>query len=191
MPESTLAARTTEHILLNSPADQLVAVQSYAATVVTLLLMAAACVDDLAYSENGTGFGCFESFLWITQCVAASRNWQPFVDLTSPLYVLSRGPGLGSVEEGVLLMHEIAKTPATGMSVAQFRHGFVESVDERVRVVVIGTQSATFAIDHQFALDMTQMGAAVRWIGPLNSGSSLQALGDWPGRCSRAICFSL
>ena len=66
------------------------------------------------------------------------------------------------------------------MSVAQFRHGFVEAADERIRAVVIGTQSVTAAIDHQFAEDLTNMGAAVRWIGPLDAGSSLRGLGAWP-----------
>jgi glucosamine 6-phosphate synthetase-like amidotransferase/phosphosugar isomerase protein len=80
----------------------------------------------------------------------------------------------------VLLMHEVAKTPATGMSVAQFRHGFVEAADHHIRAVVIGTQPATLTIDRQFALDLTQMGAAVAWIGPLNAPASLHVLGDWP-----------
>jgi hypothetical protein len=42
-----------------------------------------------------------------------------------------------------------------------------------VRAVVIGTQPATFALDHQFALDLMQMGVAVRWTGPPDPASSL------------------
>ncbi len=180
VPGSTLAARTTEYILLNSPADQLVAVQTYIATAVTLLLLAAAYLDALDEAKSDLESTITDLAGWIEECIAASRASQEFTYLTSPLYILSRGPGLASVDEGVLLMHEVAKTPATGMSVAQFRHGFVEAADERIRAIVIGTQPLTAAIDHQFAVDMTKMGAAVRWIGPLDAGSSLMALGAWP-----------
>ncbi len=180
VPGSTLASRTTEHILLNSPADQLVAVQTYIATVVTLQLLAAAYLGELDEAKSDLEATVLDLAGWIEECVAASRSAQEFNELTSPLYVLSRGPGLASVDEGVLLMHEVAKTPATGMSVAQFRHGFVEAADERIRAVVIGTQPGTAAIDQQFALDLSKMGAAVRWIGLLDAGSSLQTLGAWP-----------
>ena len=180
VPDSTLAARTTGHILLNSPADQLVAVQTYIATVVTILLLAAAYLGELDAAKSDLASVVVNLSAWIQECAGSSQTLQWFVDLTSPLYILSRGPGLASVDEGVLLMHEVAKTPATGMSVAQFRHGFVEAADERIRAVVIGTQSATAAIDRQFAVDLSKMGAAVRWIGPLDRGSSLHALGAWP-----------
>jgi glutamine---fructose-6-phosphate transaminase (isomerizing) len=169
-----------EHLVLNSPADQLVAVQTYIATVVTLLLLAAAYLGELDLAKPDLATTITQLAPWVTECVAASQSWPEFVDLTTPLYLLSRGSGLASVDEGVLLMHEVAKTPATGMSVAQFRHGFVEAADERIRAVVIGTQPATSAIDQQFAVDLTRMGAAVRWIGPLDAGSSLQGLGAWP-----------
>jgi glutamine---fructose-6-phosphate transaminase (isomerizing) len=180
VPDSTLAAGATEHILLNSPADQLVAIQTYSATVVSLLLLAAAYFGDLGFAKAELAATISNLGPWIDTCVAASKTWQRFVDLTSPLYILSRGSGLGSVEEGVLLMHEVAKTPATGMSVAQFRHGFVEAAGREVRAVVIGTQPTTSTLDRQFALDLIQMGAVVRWIGPLEPRSPLCGLGDWP-----------
>lgn len=180
VPDSSLAAGSTEHILLNSPTDQLVAIQTYIATVVSLLLLGAAYLDDLDSARGELATTMSNLNTWIDTCVAASKTWQRFVDLTSPLYILSRGAGLCSVEEGVLLMHEVAKTPATGISVAQFRHGFVEAASDQVRAVVIGTQPTTSALDHQFALDLMNMGAAVRWIGPLDPGSSLCGLGDWP-----------
>ncbi len=180
VPGSSLASRTMEHLVLNSPADQLVAVQTYIATVVALLLLAAAYLGELDLAKPDLASAIAQLGPWVTDCVAGSQSWPEFVDLTTPLYLLSRGAGLASVDEGVLLMHEVAKTPATGMSVAQFRHGFVEAADERIRAVVLGTQPATSAIDQQFATDLTRMGAAVRWIGPLDSGSSLRAFGAWP-----------
>jgi glutamine---fructose-6-phosphate transaminase (isomerizing) len=180
VPGSQLAARASECILLNSPADQLVAVQTYLATLVTLALLGTACLNewDAARLQASSAIARLEA--WVLECVAASNTWQNFIDPASPLYVLGRGPGMATVEEGVLLMHEVAKGAASGLSVAQFRHGFVESTDEKFRAVVIGTQSETSGIDHQFALDATRMGGSVRWIGPLPSGSPIQVLCPWP-----------
>ena len=187
---STLAARTTEHILLKSPADELVAIQTYAATVVTLLLLAATYFDDLDVTKTELSWVINQLSNWISQCVSVSETWKPFVDLKTPLYILGRGASLGSVDEGVLLMHEVAKTPATGMSVAQFRHGFVEAASDRVRAVIIGTQPATLRLDRQFALDLMRMGAAVRWIGAVDAGGVIPALGDWhDGIPARFACI--
>jgi fructoselysine-6-P-deglycase FrlB-like protein len=66
------------------------------------------------------------------------------------------------------------------MSVAQFRHGFVEAADKNIRLVIIGTQSATWEIDHQFGLDLKRMGAMVNWIGPLPAGSPMETWASWP-----------
>jgi glutamine---fructose-6-phosphate transaminase (isomerizing) len=192
VPGSTLAGRSTEHVLLNSPADQLVAVQTYIATVVTLLLLAAAHCDELNDAKADLAATITQLGPWIEECRAASGAAQAFTELTTPLYILSRGAGLGSVDEGVLLMHEVAKTPATGMSIAQFRHGFVEAADEGIRAVVIGTQPVTAAIDRHFATDLGKMGAAVRWIGPVDGGSSIEALGGaWPQDARRRFASVL
>jgi glutamine---fructose-6-phosphate transaminase (isomerizing) len=74
-------------------------------------------------------------------------------------------------------MHETAKAPAVGMSVAQFRHGPVEVTDERFRGIVIGTQAATVELDEALAADLTRMGGTVRWIGPAARATSLYR---WP-----------
>ena len=73
-------------------------------------------------------------------------------------------------------MHETAKSPMVGMSVAQFRHGPVEAVDEYFRGVVMGTQPATAELDAALVKDLAAMGGEARWIGPDSSA----ALCSWP-----------
>jgi glutamine---fructose-6-phosphate transaminase (isomerizing) len=180
VPHTTLADRTTEHILLNSPSDQLVAAQTYVASVVTLLFLAAAYLGELESVKADLDATIRLLPAWISDNISASQEWQPFTDLTSSLYILGRGPGLASVEEGVLLMHEVAKTPAVGMSIAQFRHGFVEAADKNIRAVILGTQPATRQLDEQFARDLQRMGAAARWIGPPSASAGVPILGSWP-----------
>jgi glutamine---fructose-6-phosphate transaminase (isomerizing) len=180
VPDSTLLSRTTEGILLRSPSDQLVAIQTYLATVVTHLLLGAEYLGELeiATSELRAAIALLRSH--VAECVEASQHWEDFIDLKSPLYLLGRGPSLATVEEGVLLMHETAKSPAVGMSIAQFRHGPVEVADKNMRAVLIGTQSVTASHDQQLAADLMQMGAEVRWIGPLDTNSGIKALAPWP-----------
>lgn len=176
---STLPSRTDASILLGSPADQLVAIQTYVATVAVLLLLGVAYDNRLeeAFSELADAINLLESF--VPACVDASQKWEAFVG-NSPLYFLGRGPSLATVEEGVLLMHETAKSPAVGMSIAQFRHGPVEVAGESVRAVVIGTQSATADHDLQLAIDLTRMGVDVRWIGPLPPNTGIEPFARWP-----------
>lgn len=168
---STLIKRSEIGILLGSPPDQLVAIQTYAATVAALLLLGAAGLGTLG-----------QAFSELEIAIAGLRTYTPsctesnFLG-TAPLYLLGRGPALASVEEGVLLMHETAKSPAVGMSVAQFRHGPVEVAGPSVRAVIIGTAAATAALDRQLAMDLIHMGVEVRWIGP---DAGVEALSPWP-----------
>ena len=84
----------------------------------------------------------------------------------STLYLLGRGPALGSVYEGALLFHETAKTAAVGMSSGQFRHGPAEILSGDLRAVVFGSPPATQALDRSLADDLSSVGAKVGWIGP-------------------------
>jgi glucosamine--fructose-6-phosphate aminotransferase (isomerizing) len=79
---------------------------------------------------------------------------------------LGRGPALGSVYEGQLLLHETAKTAAVGMSSGQFRHGPAEILSDDFRAVVFGSPEATRGLDRSLANDLFSVGAKVGWIGP-------------------------
>jgi glutamine---fructose-6-phosphate transaminase (isomerizing) len=181
VPGTTLPENANISILLNSPSDQLVAIQTYTATVVTLALLGAAVLTqfDDARSQLNSALGILDD--WLPGCVVASETWNAFAGLPSPLYILGRGPALASVNEGVLLMHETAKAPAVAMSVPQFRHGPVEVTDSRFHAVIIGTQPLTAEMDLQLAGDLERMGGHIRWLGPLPPSSSVKPLCLWPG----------
>ena len=167
VPGSTLASQADKAIVINSPADQLVAIQTYTGTLVTLALLGAACLGE--YESAVTELGSLSAPVsqYIRLCQEASREWFHTGSYQTPIYLLGRGPALASVQAGVLLMHEVAKAAAVGMSVAQFRHGPVEAVVESFRAVVIGTQRATAEMDLQLAEDLARMGGDIRWLGPL------------------------
>jgi glucosamine--fructose-6-phosphate aminotransferase (isomerizing) len=177
VPQSTLASAADQAIVVNSPADQMVAIQTYTGTVALFALLDAAMHGELdrARTEAMQTAAVFQS--WIPSCVEASSRWRSFIDCAAPLYLLGRGSALGAVQEGVLLLHETAKSAAVGMSAAQFRHGPVEVVDERFHAVVFGTQAATRQLDRALLTDVARMGGHTRWIGPADDNQSLM---PWP-----------
>lgn len=176
VPGSTLSAEADQALVIGSPPDQLVAIQTYTGTVAMFALLGAVLFGEEAQARAEIEATTEILKQWIPECVAASLEWREFLGEASPLYVLGRGPAMASVAEGVLLMHETAKAPAVGMSVAQFRHGPVEVVDRKFRAVVIGTQMLTEELDRALAADLQKMGGEVRWIGPASAAS----WGRWP-----------
>lgn len=178
--DSTLGSAASPAIVMNSPADQLVAIQTYTATVVVLALLEAAMFGELEQAKADLEKTVELFSTLIPECVEASEQWGEFLEGEQPVYILGRGTALGAVSEGVLLMHETAKSPAVGMSIAQFRHGPVEVTDSQFRGIVIGTQPETAQLDAALAKDLSRMGGQVRWIGPDSEDSQAASLIRWP-----------
>lgn len=159
---STIAANAVETIFLGCPPDELVAIQTYTATIAALLLLGAAYFTDLdrARSDLDTTIGVLSRSL-----PDLNQDWTDFLVAASCVYLLGRGPSLASVNAGALLFHEVAKMPAIGMSAAQFRHGPVEVVDEQFRAIIFGSQPQTADLDAALARDLTTIKGSVRRIG--------------------------
>ena len=160
--ESTLAARADAAIVLGSPSDQLVAIQTYTGTVAVLALLGAALAGDLDAARAELAETAEALQQSIPASVEGRADWDELLDTSAPLYILGRGSSLGAVAEGVLLMHETAKAPAVGMSVPQFRHGPVEVTDARFRGVVLASHRATFELDQALNGDLICMGGKAR-----------------------------
>ena len=180
VPKSTLSTEADEAIVMNSPPDELVAIQTYTATLATFALLDAAITGQLDVARAELDETANVLSRWIPECVSARETWGGFLGTQAPLYLLGRGPASGSVTEGVLLLHEVAKSPGVGMTAAQFRHGPVEVVDGNFRAVQFGAQRATAALDAALANDLVGMGGQVRWIGPDNSEAGAIPLCPWP-----------
>ena len=179
VPGSTLAREATQSVLIGSPADELVAIQTYTATIVTLLLLGAAYFLDLYGAIKSEFDAAIEALSpWLPECFHWSGSWPSFFASREPLYLLGRGPSLASVAAGALLFHEVAKMPAVAMSAAQFRHGPVEVLADQFHSVIFGTQDATRELDFALAQDLLKTGQ-VRWIGPAVPYSA-PILYPWP-----------
>ncbi len=185
LPGTELEKLSDLTLRIGSGADQLVAVQTYTGTVLTLLLLAEEALGANANALMASALATLPTLKsHIEASYRARESWQEIFDGDGALYLLGRGPALASVYEGALLLHETAKAAAVGMSSGQFRHGPVESVSSSFRAIVFGSPAPTQQLDRSLAGDLAQMGATVRWIGPgAQPGDRLKqapSLTPWP-----------
>jgi glucosamine--fructose-6-phosphate aminotransferase (isomerizing) len=157
-------ARETDHpIHINSEPDRMVAVQTYTGTMATLLLLAAAVVEEPDDKWRTALDGAIAALAAeIEDAIGKSEDWNKFLANAEVVHLLGRGPSLASVREGALLFNESARTPSVGISCALFRHGPVEIVDGRFRAIVFASQAETREIDLALARDLDAMGGKTR-----------------------------
>ncbi len=169
---STLAREADVTVLLHSGKDQLVAVQSYTATLLTLRLLGAALLNafDAVRPELEVALRSLADY--IPQCVEHSSDWRSFFDGAPVIHLLGRGRSVASIYEGALLFNEVAKFPSVPIEAAQFRHGPVEIVDEHFRAIVFAPRDPTRALNVALARDLTRLGGRARLIGPEEGAES-------------------
>lgn len=180
VPGSPLTAKAHATLFVGAAPDEMIAVQTYTGTLLSLLLL----VEQVATNE--TPLLAEQSLAalptlrrHIDESLEASALWQDFFSGADPLYLLGRGSALASIHEGALLFHETAKAAAIAMSSGQFRHGPVEVVSSAFRVIVLGSPAETRSLDWQLAQDLRSMGASVRWLGPMDE-TTFEVLTCWP-----------
>lgn len=161
--ESQLSRETKHAIYINSETDRMVAVQTYTGTMATLLLLAAAVLEE---SDDKSRVALKNATDALANAIgeeqAKSEDWNEFLAGAEVVHLLGRGPSLSSAREGALLFNEAARTPSAGLSAALFRHGPVEIVDKQFRAIVFASQAPTRDIDLALAGDIERMGGKVR-----------------------------
>ena len=165
-PASRLAREADVSISIQSLDDDIVALQTYTGTLITLALLGRAVEGKLAEARNEV-----ESFLpsfekLVGASIAAMRDWDEFLRSAAPVYLLARGGSFASALEGALLFHEVSKAPAIAMPTASFRHGPVEVVDANFRAVLFVPKDPTQSLNVALARDLVRFGGDIRVIGP-------------------------
>jgi len=165
---STLAREADISLHVGSLPDEMVAIQSYSGTLLTLYLLGRATADELVVAEEEveTLLPAFSRL--IAMSLDELRGWDSFLEGGAPVYLLGRGPSYGSALEGALLFNETAKAPAIGMLAATFRHGPVELVDQGFRGLIFVPRGRTWDLNVALAQDLTRFGGRIRAIGPQN-----------------------
>jgi glutamine---fructose-6-phosphate transaminase (isomerizing) len=168
-PESTLARGAHHAICAGSLPDEMVAIQSVTGMLLTLNLLGAAIAEklDTAAREAAQAIDALPAF--IREGSERLHEWDNFFASRAPVYLLGRGPSVGSAMEGALLFHETARFPAMGMPAASFRHGPVELVDQAFSGVIFAPRCPTRDLDIALAANLSRFGGRICVIGPSRS----------------------
>jgi len=168
-PGSALAREADLVLTVGSLPDEMVAIQSYTGTLLTLTLLGRAALGELdaGCQEAAALLRCFST--WTVAQLDAIAAWDSFLAHDPLIHLLGRGPSYASALEGALLCAEVAKAPALAMPVASFRHGPIEVVEGRFRALVLAPRDHTRELNTGLARDVLRFGGAVRLIGPADS----------------------
>jgi glucosamine--fructose-6-phosphate aminotransferase (isomerizing) len=171
-PLSQLARSADVSLSIASLNDEMVAIQTYTGTLLTLHLLGNRIAGsfDTAAEEVRKMLPSFASLVETSMNTLA--KWDALLAPPATVYLLARGPSLASAHEGALLFHEVAKSPAVAMPIASFRHGPVEVVDQNFRGIVFAPQGGTRNLNLSLARDLVDFGGRIRVIGP--SGSPVE-----------------
>lgn len=165
-PCSTLFRKADIPLFVDSMADEMVAIQSYTGTLLTLHLLASSVANRLgkACEEIEPLLAGFSEL--IDTNLEQLLSWDTFLDAALPVYLLARGPSYASASEGALLFNEIAKATAISMPIGSFRHGPVELVDRNFRGLIFETDRRTRHLNLALAREIAHFGGSVQVIGP-------------------------
>jgi glucosamine--fructose-6-phosphate aminotransferase (isomerizing) len=165
-PASLLSREADLAISIASMADDIVALQTYTGTLLTLYLLGKEFEDSMSAAESEilTLLPRFSELVSLS--LSELTQWDTFLRDNPTLYLLGRGSSCASAQEGALLFNEVAKFPAVGMTAASFRHGPAEVVDQNFRGLIFAPNGNTRDLNIALARDLTRFGGQVRLIGP-------------------------
>jgi glucosamine--fructose-6-phosphate aminotransferase (isomerizing) len=169
-PASQLSRAADVSLSIASLNDEMVAIQTYVGTLLTLHLLGSRVAGSFDVAADEVR-GLLPAFASLVKSTMDNRTeWDSFLKPSSAIYLLARGPSIASAHEGALLFHEVAKNPAVAMPIASFRHGPVEVVDETFRGIVFVPKGATQDLNLALASDLVAFGGRVRLVGPTEAG---------------------
>jgi glucosamine--fructose-6-phosphate aminotransferase (isomerizing) len=177
-PGSLLDRKAHVALHIGSLRDEIVAIQTYTGTVATLHMLAAAVDEHTNEAREEIEARLPELSGLVARSLEGLGEWDEFLRDRAPVYLLARGPSMGSALEGALLFNEIAKQPSVPMGVASFRHGPVELVDETFRGLIFAPEGRTRDLNLALTRDLKQFGGRVWVIGaPVEDGTGLKWCG--------------
>ena len=179
-PQSSLAREAHIHLLINSPADHSVAIQTFSGSLLVLYLLGISLfTGDIENHLPEIGTVIQEADQTLTKFKSTSLNWLPFLQEAGVFYLLARGSSMATALEGALIFNEVAKIPAFAMGAGAFRHGSVEVVDNSFHGFIFAPDDITRQLNTGLAENIAEFGGQVRIIGPADSLSNQPRLEWW------------
>lgn len=147
------------NITLGAIPDSYASTIGYTATVAVLGMIAEAWDDgviDPSWLQLHRIFRSVEAILKAkNQVLVAQFRGATYVDC------VATAPSVGSAEVGALLLREIARIPATGLSTRQYLHGAMESAGQGVHII-FGDER-----EYKLALSLSEAGHKTVFVSPL------------------------
>jgi glucosamine--fructose-6-phosphate aminotransferase (isomerizing) len=155
-----LARRAHHPLIVGSPPDKMVAMQTYIGTMAVLMALSRRS----GISERGD----FEPVVPVMEALVNDRSTDDddFPGTNGPVYFYGRGPSVASARFAGLLFHEMARMPSIPMSGGNFRHGPLEVMDENFRAIGFAPKDGDEDLNLALAADIKRAGGQVRLIGP-------------------------
>ncbi len=179
--ESPLAKRAHIVLPINAGEETTVASKTYVNTMATLWWMIsrwAGLPDNIGALK--TLADRIEGLLANAEATAAA--WIERLSPARALVFLGHGPHAATARTSAMMVNEWAKFPAFGMSIAAYRHGFIESSDSDVGAVVFAPPGATQASALALADELKSHGARVLVVNQENDEFLAPVLDVIPGQ---------
>jgi len=172
-PKSTLAKLSDRVVLTHAGKESASSTKTFASTLAILyclIVAVAARTEEINERKKGI---LLERIVQMTRTIDASLEaWSDaarsqsnkLIDCRAAM-ILARGSNLPAALQGALLLKEVTKIPAEGMSSGEFAHGPVEMISRRISVVVLGG-GRTSKLQYRLALRSKALHARVLMINP-------------------------
>ena len=164
--ESPLARLADISLLLGSPRDNLIAIQTYSTTLLIFYLLAELVLGDPHLPDLKSSVekqtGLVKSNL--DEYSRTSKGWVNQFRPYGGINLHARGASRASANQATLLFHEMARFPASAWTVGEFRHGPWEVIDEQICAFVFMSNDQTQELNQAFAEDLAELGGQVHLI---------------------------
>jgi len=176
-PKSALARLSDHVVLTHAGVERASSTKTFASTLAILyFLVVSVAARSKAISERRKS-SLIEGMMQMTRRIDANlESWSNAMRHSSTqlancraAMVLARGPTVPAALQGALLMKEVAKIPAEGMSSGEYAHGPVEAASRRIGVVVLGG-GRTSRLQYRLALRAKTLHCRTLMIAPRESG---------------------
>lgn len=140
--------------------------KTYTSTLMVNLIIAMAMttgIDGKTANELSETVNVIDSFLEVWE--EEVDRLLEFLGVVDSIFVLGRGASVSSIMTGSLILKEVAKVHAEGMSSGQFRHGPLELASPGFKAIVFASNSRTKALNVRLAQDIAGFGGKVVLIG--------------------------
>jgi glucosamine--fructose-6-phosphate aminotransferase (isomerizing) len=165
--ENTLAKKSDLVLELSAVGESSVSSKTYLASLTVLHLLGCKIVGQNINEETRKLIAIANNMkLLIEEQKSISEAVANLFVPAKHVTVLGRGYSLASVNYGALIIEEAARFPATGLSVPQFRHGPMETVNSSFNAIVLGGRKGIWKMNQRFIKDIITLGGKVVTISP-------------------------